>query len=193
MEHIVQLARGGQLRAATRVCLTVWWCARGTGAACRISSLLQAAAGSIFSPPQLPWVERGREREGGKGWGWGGVVSSRRVESQCVQTQWWGAAATWWKGQFLRSKELSPSRTYLFAPASHLCSLLLFQVLRAQYSAKAGALKYVLFKDPQSNWMIMKLSVEEIVQIRCVDPTSCQSFCLFCFVCSTCSPPTLFV
>lgn len=116
MEHIVQLARGGQLRAATRVCLTVWWCARGTGVACRISSLLQAAAGSIFSPPPAPM---GWEREGG---GWGGVVSSRRVESQRVQTQWWGAAATWWKGQFLRSIELSPSRTYLFVPASHLCS-----------------------------------------------------------------------
>lgn len=86
MEHIVQLARGGQLRAAARVCLTVWWCARGTGAACRISSLLQAAAGSIFSPPQLPWVERGREREGGKGWGWGGCLVAESWKSTCADT-----------------------------------------------------------------------------------------------------------
>lgn len=51
-----------------------------TGAACRISSLLQAAAGSIFSPPApMGW-------EGGDGGG--GSVSSRRVESQRVQTQW---------------------------------------------------------------------------------------------------------
>lgn len=48
-----------------------------TGAACRISSLLQAAAGSIFSPPApMGWEEEG------------GAVSSRRVESQRVQTQW---------------------------------------------------------------------------------------------------------
>lgn len=59
MEPIVRLARGGRRWPAqsSRVCL-----ADGeleTGAACRISSPLQAAVGSIFSPPpQLPWVRR---------------------------------------------------------------------------------------------------------------------------------------
>lgn len=56
MEHVVQLARGGQHRAAARVCLAasagcLTDAVLETGAACRISSLLQAAAGSIFSPP----------------------------------------------------------------------------------------------------------------------------------------------
>lgn len=64
MERIVRLARGGRRWPAqsSRVCL-----ADGeleTGAACRISSPLQAAVGSIFSPPpparppQLPWVRK---------------------------------------------------------------------------------------------------------------------------------------
>lgn len=81
MEHIVQLARGGQLRAATRVCLTVWWCARGTGVACRISSLLQAAAGSIFSPPPAPI---GWEREGGGLRG--GCLVAESWKSTCADT-----------------------------------------------------------------------------------------------------------
>lgn len=89
----VQLARGGRHWAAATVCLAasagcLTDAVLETGAACRISSLLQAAAGSIFSPPQLPWVGR----EGRRG---GGSVSSGRVESQRVQTQWWGAAAAW--------------------------------------------------------------------------------------------------
>lgn len=81
MEHIVQLARGGQLRAATRVCLTVWWCARGTGVACRISSLLQAAAGSIFSPPPSSH----RLREGGRGVR-GGCLVAESWKSTCADT-----------------------------------------------------------------------------------------------------------
>lgn len=61
MERIVRLARGGRRWPAQS---SRAWLAHGeleTGAACRISSPLQAAVGSIFSPPQLPW---GR-REGG--------------------------------------------------------------------------------------------------------------------------------
>lgn len=79
--HTAQLARGGRRRAAACVCLPSAGClADGvleSGAACRISSLLQAAAGSIFSPPELPWVWR----RGGEGQGegrWGGL--SRRGE-----------------------------------------------------------------------------------------------------------------
>lgn len=86
----MQLARGGQHRAEARVrlassagCLTDG--VLETRAACRISSPLQAAAGSIFSPPAPMGWEGGRE---GGGEGGGGSVSSRRVESQRVQTQW---------------------------------------------------------------------------------------------------------
>lgn len=73
----MRLARGGRRWPAqsSRVCL-----ADGeleTGAACRISSPLQAAGGSIFSPPPAPVGEEG---------GWG--LSRRRVESQRAQTQW---------------------------------------------------------------------------------------------------------
>lgn len=72
----MQLARGGQHRAAARFCLaaSAGCLADGvleTGAACRISSLLQAAAGSIFSPPAPMGWEGGRE--GGEEGGVGGV------------------------------------------------------------------------------------------------------------------------
>lgn len=75
----MQLARGGRRRAAARLCLAasvgcLTKAVLETGAACRISSVLQAAAGSIFSPPpQLPWVER----EGGREVGEGGGLSRR--------------------------------------------------------------------------------------------------------------------
>lgn len=52
--HIVQLDRGGQHRAAGSLCASAGCLTDGvlkTGAACRISSPLQATVGSIFSPP----------------------------------------------------------------------------------------------------------------------------------------------
>lgn len=65
----MQLARGGQHRAIARVCLAASAGCLTDGvlesrAACRISSLLQAAACSIFSPPAPMGWEGGREGEG---------------------------------------------------------------------------------------------------------------------------------
>lgn len=138
MGRVVQLARGGRHRAAARVCLAAWIgclteAVLETGAACRISSVLQAAAGSIFSPPSSHGL---RGREGGREVGEGGL--SRRGELKVNVCRHNGEGLPPHGGGLVSEERVeSASHAYL------LCQPLTFAVFSAstpcvQYSAEVS-------------------------------------------------------
>lgn len=126
-----------------------------TGAACRISSLLQAAAGSIFSPPSSHGLE-GRVGRGG-----GGLSRRGELKVNVCRHNGEGLPPHGGEAHFGGARCICSSRLLPIA-ASYLCSLLLLQhstfnilqksVWWAQWgdeglieSWSQGALKCVLF------------------------------------------------